>query len=148
MWGGRFWQTLKIPLAPHPPSAPLLSSNQYTSCFYSCLCGVFVGARRVAVCSEGQTDTHTHAWHSHQHPHVHCCPTPSPPPPPGGQAPRVHIMSAVGRGCGISNTHPLGGAPPSPHSSYPAPPSSWACGPGLGVVASRGAEAREATGRG
>ena len=33
-----FWQTLRTPLPPHFPSAPLLSSlKQYTSCFYPCL---------------------------------------------------------------------------------------------------------------
>lgn len=54
----RFWQTLKSPLPPHFPSAPLLSSaSQYTSCFYPlllcCLCRW----------ASPSVQTHTHTTH-------------------------------------------------------------------------------------
>lgn len=149
--GSRFWQTLRSPLAPHPPSAPLLfSSNQYTSCFYSCLLWCLCGWASPCVLR----DRHTNVAQS---PASSCSllprliPRPRP-PAPGGQdaafrAPGYTLVSSVGRGCDISNTRPLGGLPPSSHSSFPAPSTYWApsaCGPVLRVVPSRGAEAREA----
>lgn len=97
------------------------------------------------MCPEGQTQT----LHSHQHPHVRCCPASPHSRGTGCVRPSEHpgymLVSAVGRGCDISNTHPLGGLPASSHSSFPAPST---CGLSLRVVTCQGVEAREATGRG
>lgn len=67
------WQTLKSPLPPHFPSAPLLSSpNQYTSCFYPWLLWCLSLSMGVTECPEGQT--HTQTSRGPPHPHAHCCP--------------------------------------------------------------------------